>query len=224
MLVLIIDTSLKGPLLALADANLGQLLQQVVRSERQEAAADLPALTMRLLQEQQVTWKDVAGIIIGNGPGSFTGLKIALSFVYGLHRAQPHLGFYAVSAFGSLARFNKQDFDLWVLPATSVCGYYAHRLGCGVLDLEKHFQAEPSLVRMPQHLAVFGTWERLNSYQKTHNFKLSHLQVDELGSEILMSMLQDFIANAAQLSEDLPIPIYLRKSAPEEKAARERIK
>ncbi|MCX6131236.1 MAG: hypothetical protein NTX25_19525 [Proteobacteria bacterium] len=142
MLVLVLDTSLKGPLVGLADAKRGLILRFDVRQNPQDAVAQLPAIVAGILRQGSVGWDDIEGIIVGTGPGSFTGIKIGLSFVYGLHRARPKLRFYASSALESLARYSQQTFDLWALPATSNQGYYANRTNFGVLNLERGLQAE----------------------------------------------------------------------------------
>lgn len=225
MLILLLDTSLKGPLLALADASNGRLLDVEIRNNPQEAAADMPRLVQGLLTRQQKSWNQIKGIIVGTGPGSFTGIKIGLAFVYGLHRANPKLGLYASSALGCFARV-ALEANTWILPATATHGYFATRSDVGVVNLELERISleipgqEPSSLMAPHSARVgcLGDWPRLNDLGRRTGILIHSSPIEARAYEILNAMLQDFIANSRKLSDVLPMPQYLRKSAPEEKA------
>jgi tRNA threonylcarbamoyladenosine biosynthesis protein TsaB len=81
-----------GPVLALdtgtAIANLGlvangRVLAQMSRSSGPHGA-QLPEAVARMLDHARVEIRDLAGVAVGIGPGSFTGLRIALSYAKGL--------------------------------------------------------------------------------------------------------------------------------------------
>jgi len=225
VLILLLDTSLKGPLLALADASSGRLLDVEIRQNPQEAAADLPQLVQRLLTRQNKTLDQVEGIIVGTGPGSFTGIKIGLAFVYGLHRANPKLGLYASSALGCFARV-ALEANTWLLPATATHGYFATRAEVGIVNLELERislevpgQEPHSLVASGSlRIGCLGEWPRLNDLGRSRGILIHASPIEARAYEMLNAMLQDFIANSCKLSDVLPMPQYLRKSAPEEKA------
>lgn len=225
MLILLLDTSLKGPLLALADASTGRLLDVEIRTNPQEAARDLPGLLQRLLVRQQRSFSQVEGVIVGTGPGSFTGIKIGLSFIYGLHRGNPKLGLYASSALSCFAHV-ALEANTWVLPATATHGYFATRSELGVVNLEMErilFEKsgpDPGIVDVSAlgRLGCLGDWSRLNGLAKGVGITVHTSTPEARAYEILNAMLQDFIANSRKLSDVLPMPQYLRKSAPEEKA------
>ncbi len=225
MLILLLDTSLKGPLLAIADAESGRILEVEIRQNPQEAAADLPNLVQSLLTRQSRTWAEVEGVVVGTGPGSFTGIKIGLSFVYGLHRANPKLGLYASSALGCFAR-TAWEANIWILPATSTHGYFASRTDMGIVNLELErilLESSTDGSRLLgstelERVGCLGDWSRLNDLGKRLGSVIHFNPPEARAYEILNAMLQDFVANSRKLSDVLPLPQYLRKSAPEEKA------
>ncbi|HYX34050.1 MAG TPA: hypothetical protein VE954_13130 [Oligoflexus sp.] len=227
MLILLLDTSLKGPLLALADASSGRLLDVEIRHNPQEAAAGLPHLVQELLTRQNKTLDQVDGVIVGTGPGSFTGIKIGLAFVYGLRRGYPKLGFYASSALGCFARV-ALEANTWILPATATHGYFATRYEVGVVNLELDRISLEVPGQEPHSLAASGSlrigclgdWPRLNDLGRSRGIIIHSSPIEARAYEMLNAMLQDFIANSCKLSDVLPMPQYLRKSAPEEKADR----
>lgn len=62
----------------------------------------LPDLVAETLREGQVSARDLTGIVVGLGPGSFTGLRIGLSYAKGLATAT-HVPLQGVSSFDALA-------------------------------------------------------------------------------------------------------------------------
>ncbi|AZN35302.1 tRNA (adenosine(37)-N6)-threonylcarbamoyltransferase complex dimerization subunit type 1 TsaB [Iodobacter ciconiae] len=68
-------------------------------AEQKHAEMILPALAT-LLQECQLSMKDIEGVAFGNGPGSFTGLRIAAGITQGLAFARniPVLGVSTLAA------------------------------------------------------------------------------------------------------------------------------
>jgi tRNA threonylcarbamoyl adenosine modification protein YeaZ len=49
------------------------------------ASAKLPQVTNNLLQQAKVKTSDISKIVVGLGPGSFTGLRVSLAFIHGLN-------------------------------------------------------------------------------------------------------------------------------------------
>ncbi|MHC4262418.1 MAG: tRNA (adenosine(37)-N6)-threonylcarbamoyltransferase complex dimerization subunit type 1 TsaB [Planctomycetota bacterium] len=60
--------------------------ERVVDSERAHASALAPA-ARELLSDRALELRDLGGIVVGIGPGSFTGLRVAAAFALGLERS-----------------------------------------------------------------------------------------------------------------------------------------
>lgn len=97
--LLAIDTSTSRASVALA---IGDTLYYVEQGNIREHAQYLLPMIQQLLTEADVTMPSLDGIIMGQGPGSFTGLRIACSVVKGL--AYGHdLPVYPVSSLEAIA-------------------------------------------------------------------------------------------------------------------------
>jgi tRNA threonylcarbamoyladenosine biosynthesis protein TsaB len=87
-LALALDTATDCASLAIgAD---GALLGEITLSGRRHAAALLPGLE-QLLALVGAEWGDVGRVVVADGPGSFTGLRIGVATVQGLVRARPDI-------------------------------------------------------------------------------------------------------------------------------------
>lgn len=82
MIVLGIETS--TPVCSVALAQEGELLAEYRLNVRNAHARVLPKAVEGLLADASLKMNDLGGIAVSNGPGSFTGLRIGLSFAKGL--------------------------------------------------------------------------------------------------------------------------------------------
>jgi tRNA threonylcarbamoyladenosine biosynthesis protein TsaB len=94
---LALDTSTES--LSLAISSQQGIIAHGWPAEQKHAEMILPCLAA-LLEECQLTMKDIQGIAFGNGPGSFTGLRIAAGITQGLAFARgiPVLGVSTLAA------------------------------------------------------------------------------------------------------------------------------
>ena len=72
-----------SPIASIALAVEGRIVGQAVRPVTSHGAA-LPGAVAQLLEEAQLRPSDLTAIAVGVGPGSFTGLRIGLSYAKGL--------------------------------------------------------------------------------------------------------------------------------------------
>lgn len=84
----------------------GRVIARSLAAERAHASDLVPALA-ELLDEAGLVPREVEGIVVGTGPGSFTGLRVAVSTALGLARGSGALLYgvpsHAAAAWQSLA-------------------------------------------------------------------------------------------------------------------------
>ncbi len=84
-LVLAIDNSIDHLVLALA-GDRGLIEERRIKESRSPSQI-LPEATGAILRSHGRTVQDLTGLIVTLGPGSFTGIRVALSFCKGIHAA-----------------------------------------------------------------------------------------------------------------------------------------
>lgn len=81
-LILNIDTSAQQAAVSIAED--GNLLQVLQNPDQKEHASFLQPAIQKMLQEEGITIHDLDAIAVVNGPGSYTGLRVALASAKGL--------------------------------------------------------------------------------------------------------------------------------------------
>jgi tRNA threonylcarbamoyl adenosine modification protein YeaZ len=83
-LFLALDTATDRPTLALGTPDLPGT--DVAPSHRHDLSRDIDALARELFAARGARPADLAGVVVADGPGSFTGLRIGIAFAKGLCR------------------------------------------------------------------------------------------------------------------------------------------
>jgi len=83
-LVLGLDTATDRPTLALAAG--GVPVADVALASRRDLSRDIERTAARLLADHGARPADLTGVVVADGPGSFTGLRIGIAFAKGLCR------------------------------------------------------------------------------------------------------------------------------------------
>ncbi len=243
MHLILLDTSFQGALLGLAHREQKEwsLNTKAYYENPQEAATALPKMLHELLEKGGLTLEQIAGIVIGVGPGSFTGIKIGLSFAYGMKRANPRLELTGVSALRALS-IHESFSGLSALPATGSAGYFVVRDGedrkLGIVRgpedpkvrgkealweiferTEADREGATGLRVWPQNVNLLGNWPRLEEWLSESQIDFKNWPVNSLAEPLLQGMLTDYVMahHASPQDKQLPQALYLRRSAPEEK-------
>jgi tRNA threonylcarbamoyladenosine biosynthesis protein TsaB len=80
-LLLALDTATDLATLAVGDER--RVLERLIR-ERRDLSARIEVVAAELLREAAVAPRDLAGVVVADGPGGFTGLRIGVAFAKGL--------------------------------------------------------------------------------------------------------------------------------------------
>jgi tRNA threonylcarbamoyl adenosine modification protein YeaZ len=68
----------------------GDVLHEIAIPNRMHAVRTMPAMA-DLLQRTGIQWSDLSGLLVADGPGSFTGLRIGLATAKGIVAVHSHL-------------------------------------------------------------------------------------------------------------------------------------
>jgi tRNA threonylcarbamoyladenosine biosynthesis protein TsaB len=109
---------------SLAIVSHGKVLAQMTRSAAAHGA-ELPAATAEVLAQAGIQLKNLAGIAVGIGPGSFTGLRVGIAYAKGL-----------ILALGC-ALIGIPTFDCLALAAFEEASEAEGRLICPIVDARK---------------------------------------------------------------------------------------
>jgi tRNA threonylcarbamoyladenosine biosynthesis protein TsaB len=146
--LLVLDTATRTPVVALADA-MGQVHAERRWSSRHRHGEQLLEEIGGLLAGSGVTNREIGGVIVGTGPGSFTGLRIGLATAKVIAYALdvPIVGISTTLALGLASGFP----DVVVsLPAGAVDRYIHH---IQVVDGTAQEVETPHLVAGPDAFA-----------------------------------------------------------------------
>ena len=196
-MILALDAATSTVVLGLAAPD-GQILSE--RRLRGGRGDVLPGLLEECLAETGAQASDISEVVCGVGPGSFTGIRIALSFAHGL-AFRRNLSLVGVSSLCA-ALCDDGTCDLAVLDALRGEAYV--RDGLGGTDVRRPLSELAPLLRTRK--AVLEGRPDFEARFPGHNPLAAHLTAAGV------------LAARGHASCD-PVPNYLRASAPEEMRA-----
>lgn len=126
-LILSIETG--TDICSVALANDGELMALRESDEGRDHAKKVALFVDELLRETGVQPSDIDAIAVGKGPGSYTGLRIGVSFAKGMCYALD-IPLIAIGSLDALAEVAREDFD------------------AGILDIEEEDWAQAKLCPM----------------------------------------------------------------------------
>jgi tRNA threonylcarbamoyladenosine biosynthesis protein TsaB len=166
MLILGLDTATLTLSAALVERSSqgDRLLERVIEPPPTPHSSLLPALIDRLLTNAGASPKDLGAIVVGLGPGSFTGLRISLATAKGISYAAhvPLMGASSLAAM-ALAAASEVEEGTWLVPCLDArkgevyCGLFAKRdRTIAALEPESALSPESLVARLPTNACLFG--------------------------------------------------------------------
>ncbi len=223
-LCLLVDTTLSGIILGLSDLNSSQLIGYEMDSNSFAGSKSLASKFKLLIDTYKVAPSDIENVCVSTGPGSFTGIKVGLAYVYGLMRGMPS----KISATGvsSLALFAKDiatsEGDAAVfLPATKVRGALAltsDQSDVAISDIDVVVDGFND-VALNRKIILLKPWQSLEDKLSGLGLNYHIYDTDVVATKVMRAMSDEAACayRGEKFRKSLPAPFYLRKSAAEEK-------
>lgn len=225
MFLLGIDTSTLTLSLALLKRENGTLttVEHVEVGPPKKQSEILPGAVGELLERHSLKVKDLSGIAVGLGPGSFTGLRIGLSTAKALAYSA-RIPLAGASSLGASASAGPENVTLFVIAVARINDLYLGRYGRSGASVEKlsdeealspeelkaRLDAEPDAVLMGPAAPEYGP--------KLVTLGLSAARVQNVGlvpSAVSLVQLAAFPADYDEKAVFSLEPHYIRSSGAE---------
>ncbi|NRA67051.1 MAG: tRNA (adenosine(37)-N6)-threonylcarbamoyltransferase complex dimerization subunit type 1 TsaB [Pseudobacteriovorax sp.] len=235
--VIYLDTSLKGACVALysSDSTSQVCIAQHSYFSNNIAAGHLTSLIDRLLSSHDLTLRAINSLVVNIGPGSFTGIKVGISFAQGLQLAIPSLRLIGVSGLKALAESTENS--LWFMKATKNQGYafaVAKGFGSDILPIDcsnqilkfgrvdrsqwSPFEYDSKI----ESYNVIGDWNELKVSLSDPRISLKTYSYPIASASLSESSMDSYREIQTKTHSEGLAPVYVRMSAPEELAAGKR--
>lgn len=228
---LVIDSSLKGVTVGLFKSSSNFECIQVRTCHETYGSSQYLAVAVRdCLDSEGLEVEDLSGIFVAGGPGSFTGIKIGLSFVKGMLQGLDKL--LPAFSLSSMAAYQMMSSSRVVaLPATKTQGYiytevsgsYHHLVVKGENGHYSFYKDGVSIfLEKGLTIGLMLPWEHFTEWAECQGFVVELESYSKLAVRVLEG-LYTLGARASAIVEEEPgirpahlEPLYLRKSAAEE--------
>ncbi|HID00137.1 MAG TPA: tRNA (adenosine(37)-N6)-threonylcarbamoyltransferase complex dimerization subunit type 1 TsaB [Piscirickettsiaceae bacterium] len=216
--LLAIETSTRACSVALSYAGKIHVLEEMTP---QAHAKMLLPMVDKLLQSKSVRPEEIEGLVFGQGPGAFTGLRIATSVVQGLALGW-NKPFSAVSGLEAMA------WSYSVSQQKPVAAVLDARMGeCYVSIYAQGQQCVPASLVSPERLIEWleqyevglGVGDALASFPMLQQ-RFSQWQTVQPSAQHLLEMVQALRPSFKTLDAALPVPLYLRNQVAEKAKGR----
>ena len=237
-LILILDTSICGLAMGLVEvtnpeptssSRLSKISWSYIHVEAAGAAKSLSDVLTSGLKRLGRNQADIAGILVSNGPGSFTGIRVGLAFASGIQAGSgrqtlPIVGVSSLQLLAEALAKSESGPVVAALSATKMAGYIAvSDLGEVTTLYSINFEnpAElPSIDFSKSKHFICGEWPE---FSKNYPVKLlsKSIEIAAVAEKALYGM-SEYCGRIEWegVGDELPGALYLRRSTVEERFAR----
>ncbi len=199
---LLIDTSVRGLALGILDLGQRKIIDKVFLTEHSAASHFISDSLLELCEKNNRQVLTLNSAICGSGPGSFTGIRIGLSFLYGLSANYPTFRFFSYSLSAEFAKIIRQPV---CLASTKDRGFISYPDGHSELsDLQDILKLE--------NCTIISPWDFAVVYFQNQGKKFAEISL----VEVLSKVWNDFETRELNYTLEKPVPLYLRQSTAEE--------
>lgn len=242
--ILIIDTTLSGVSLGLyqnlSEDSSGEFIFLKSHTENYKSAKMLPQLFEDCLKSTNLALTEISAIIASTGPGSFTGIKVGLSFVQGLkqgfsflNKSPLTIGLSGLNSLREQIHLKDDDKVSLILPQNRKKGY----LFGSKIDSETPYSLEivEDSIIIRQNNAEVSKEEKENllksfwlirPWQEFLKIIPTKICVDKtpefdlIQKQTLKAMALKYLKSPNSYNNTMiPEPNYINKSTPEERLA-----
>ena len=184
-----------------------KIFSELFSEKINDTANSLPILSKQIINKALLSFEDLDAICISAGPGSFTGLRIGMSYAKGIALAL-NIPIVPISTFDSLAHDNTVK-KLSVLIYSHGNTFYICEYNLDNGKLSK--STEPKVILKENvlkisHNIVFNGPQNIFEYLKAHNLKI---EFKELSVENIIKISQKNFRLLKTKSLDNLVPEYV---------------
>jgi tRNA threonylcarbamoyl adenosine modification protein YeaZ len=233
-LTLIIDTSIRGAAVGILKRGGKELAFAEVSEDIKDSARQLPLMVQRGLDGLGATCSDVENLVVSQGPGSFTGIRVGLAYAYGFGLALANsasikkvdkidkmrvLGASSLLVLAEAIAKREQHDVVVFLPATKTSGYAAIVQFGASRMLPVDLTSASFSEGFPENWMVLGEWPQLATASQVLGGRVIVVTDTKDASKTVLTCLANLVIDGRNVnwSKEIPKAIYLRKSSVEEK-------